>query len=158
MTRIATSASARTGAGAAAAGSGARRTASAVLTLQAGDSIPGNVMPFQGLAFYLVNQDPAAALAKNGFAGPSPIQAWLQACRTSRDRCQAGAKAMSAGAVAAGQTNAAGAAVMPPVPPGHYYVFGHVPYHGRELIWHRSVELQPGPNGDFLDQTNGTVG
>ncbi len=128
------------------------------LSLQAGTAGPGSFTPLSGAVFYVVTHDPDAALVQSGFTGSSPINAWFEACRTSKERCAAGIRAMTAGAVGNTRTDVNGNGEVPQLPAGNYYVVGHAAYQGKELVWHRPLNVHPGENRVILDQTSASLG
>jgi hypothetical protein len=160
MTRVSATTAARPSAAAAASplappSSGPAKSS---LSVQVGAAGPGYFNPIGGAVFYVVTHDPDAALVQAGFVGRSPIDAWFAACRTDQERCKAGIRAMTAGAVGNMRTDVAGNAEVPQLPAGRYYLVGHAAYQGKEVVWHRPVVVQPGPNRVVLDQTNGSIG
>ncbi len=135
------------------AGSGVAR-----LSLQAGAAGPGAFAPFSGAVFYLVTHDPDAALVQAGFTGRSPIDTWFAACHTDQERCKAGIRAMTANAVGNTRTDVNGNGEVPQLPAGRYYIVGHAAYQGREVVWHRPLDVHPGENRVIIDQTMGSLG
>ena len=98
-----------------------------------------------------------AALAKAGFSGANPIDAWLHACAQKQPTCSAGMKAMTASSVGLLTMDPAGRAQTPSLPSGQYFILGFAPYNGKPLVWHRPYFLRPGANSVVLDQTNATA-
>ena len=125
------------------------------VVVEVGAAAPGRVLPIAGANFYLLKDNPDAALAK---AGVPAVEAWRKTCKTDSKSCVAAMQAMTGQALATVKTDAAGNAALPPRKPGNYYLFGLAPYEGKSLIWHRPVGVSPGPNNVFLDHTNATAG
>ena len=105
----------------------------------------------------MVTENPDAALAKAGFSGANPIDAWLHACAQKQPTCSAGMKAMTASSVGLLTMDSAGRARTPSLPSGQYFILGFAPYNGKPLVWHRPYFLRPGANSVVLDQTNATA-
>ena len=129
----------------------------ATLSFNTGISSPGYLTPFTSTQVYLVTENPDAALAKAGFSGANPIDAWLHACAQSQPTCSAGMKAMTASSVGLLTMDSAGRAQTPSLPSGQYFILGFAPYNGKPLVWHRPYFLRPGANSVVLDQTNATA-
>jgi len=132
----------------------------ASLSLLAAVSPPsGTPIPVGDAQVFLQNRAVEASLSGAGFdeAGRSPVQTWAAACKTSADACRAGVRAMMASPVAVVKTDVGGRLTMPPVPPGHYYLFAFVNVRGRALLWNVPVDLHPGSNALVLDGHNAIV-
>ena len=130
----------------------------AVLSLAAGVAQPnGEMAPAGNASFYLEPHNVDRSLSNAGFQAPpglTPLSGWVATCQTNRDLCLLGVKAMEADAVAHVKTDAAGHLVMPPVPPGRYYIFSFAAPGGRPLLWDLPVDLKPGANSIVLDEHN----
>jgi hypothetical protein len=127
------------------------------LSFNTGISSPGYLTPFTSTQVYLVTENPDAALAKAGFSGANPVDAWLRACAQSQPTCSAGMKAMTASSVGLLTMDSAGRAQTPSLPSGQYFILGFAPYNGKPLVWDRPYFLRPGANSVVLDQTNATA-
>jgi hypothetical protein len=142
----------------ASAGSGPR--ASAQLTVAAGVSVPpGGYLPAAGANVFVTTRSADVALAGAGFAaapGGTPVNAWIRASQASPDAFREGVVAMTANPVGVARTDANGRVELPPVPPGHYYVFGFVRLARQPLLWSVPVDLKAGSNTLTLDQQNAT--
>jgi hypothetical protein len=129
----------------------------ATLSFNTGVSSPGQLTPFTSTQVYMVTENPDAALAKAGFDGANPVDAWLQACAQKQPTCSTGMKSMTASSVGLLTMDAAGRAQTPSLPSGQYFILGFAPYDGKPLVWHRPYFLRPGANSVVLDQTNATT-
>lgn len=132
----------------------------ATLSVLSGAATPGQGMlaPFQSVVVYLTTENPDIALAKAGFSGPNPVDAWLAACRQGQKNCKEGMHAMVASAVGTLRVDASGQAKTPALPSGQYFIVGLAPYQGKTLVWHLPYFMRPGNNTLMLNQTNGTFG
>ena len=129
----------------------------ATLSFNTGISSPGQLTPFTSTQVYLVTENPDAALAKAGFSGANPVDAWMRACAQNQPTCSAGMKAMTASSVGLLTMDSTGRAQTPSLPSGQYFILGFAPYNGKPLVWHRPYFLRPGANSVVLDQTNATA-
>ena len=126
----------------------------ATLSFNTGISSPGRLTPFTSTQVFLVAENPDAALAKAGFRGANPIDAWMRACAQNQPTCSAGMKAMTASSVGLLTMDSTGRAQTPSLPSGQYFILGFAPYNGKPLVWDRPYFLRPGANSVVLDQTN----
>jgi hypothetical protein len=126
----------------------------ATLSFDTGISSPGYLTPFSSTQVFLVTENPDASLAKAGFGGANPIDAWLRACAQNQPTCGAGMRAMTASSVSLLTMDSAGKAQTPSLPSGQYFILGFAPYNGKPLVWDRPYFLRPGANSVVLDQTN----
>jgi hypothetical protein len=126
----------------------------ATLSFNTGFSSPGQLTPFTSTQVFLVTENPDASLAKAGFSGANPVEAWMRACAQNQPTCTAGMKAMTASSVGLLTMDATGRAQTPSLPSGQYFLLGFAPYNGKPLVWDRPYFLRPGPNSVVLDQTN----
>jgi len=132
-------------------------TNAAQLSLLAAVAPPsGDSIPITGAQVFLQRRAIEASLSGAGFAevGRTPVQSWATACKSSADACRAGVRAMMADPVAVVKTDAGGRLTMPPVSPGHYYLFAFVNVRGRAFLWNVPVDLRPGGNALVLDEHN----
>jgi hypothetical protein len=139
-------------------GAGAITGGRAVISLRVGATMSGNFVPIGGAVFFVVNQDPEPILAKAGFAGPSAKDSWLAACRTNQDRCAVGARAMVANKVGDTRTDVNGNGEIGDLAAGHYFIFGHGTYQGKDMVWLRPLVVQPGYNKVAIDPSQGSTG
>jgi hypothetical protein len=126
--------------------------------LKAGTTVPGDFIPIGDAVFYIVREDPDVTLAKAGFTGPSPSNAWLTACKTDEARCNVGGRAMAANRVGDMRTNVDGNAEVPDLPPGRYFIFGRAIYQGKTMVWLRPLVVQPGYNRVVFEPKEGSTG
>jgi hypothetical protein len=133
---------------------------SALLTVAAGVSVPpGGYLPVVGANVFVTTQSADAALAGAGFAalpGGTPVNAWVRASQARPDAFHQGVMAMTANPVGVARTDANGRVELPPVPPGHYYVFGFVRLSRQPLLWSVPIDLKAGSNTLTLNQQNAT--
>jgi hypothetical protein len=134
--------------------------ASALLTVAAGVSVPpGGYLPAAGANVFITTRSANTALAGAGFTAPAagtPVNAWVRASQASPDAFRQGVTAMTANPIGVARTDANGRVELPPVPPGHYYVFGFVRLARQPLLWSVPVDLKAGSNTLVLDQQNAT--
>jgi hypothetical protein len=131
----------------------------AVLQFNVGYSAPGSFQPLAAAHIWVTPEDPAATLAKGGYAPPpggTALARIAAGCATPQD-CNRVFYAMTGNAADSVRTDPAGHAQTKPIPPGRYYLVGVVPYQAKAMVWAQAINLQPGSNGVFLDQTNGAV-
>jgi hypothetical protein len=120
-------------------------------------ALPGTPNPLANRPYILLRHSYADALSIGGVTvppGTSPYKFAGQACGTHTPDCPKISAAISADAASAVRANAAGAGVMPGVPPGTYYLMISAVYNNKPLIWGQAVELKPGANSITLDQRN----
>jgi hypothetical protein len=116
----------------------------------------GAAIPIGDTQVFLQSRAVEASLSGAGFdeVGRTPVQTWASACKTNADACRAGVRAMTANPIAVVKTDADGRLTMPPVVPGHYYLFAFVNVRGRAFLWNVPVDLHPGSNALVLDAHN----
>ncbi len=120
---------------------------------------PGAPNPLAGHPYVLLRDSYANALAKAGVSvppGPSPYKYAAAACGGRTPDCQKITDAIKANAASAARADARGAATLPGVPPGAYYLMISLRLNNQSLVWEQAVQLKPGANSITLDQTNAT--
>jgi hypothetical protein len=108
--------------------------------------------PLAGMNFYLMRDDFATTMNKNGYsvpAGAEPKTVFAKACGRpgQRPKCDQMFEASKANAAVMQRADLRGTAVMGPVQPGDYYLLIYSYGPGRPaLYWDEEVTLNPGTN------------
>lgn len=113
--------------------------------------------PLRGANVLILRHSINVALANGGLRASSngtPMKTWHIACAMRTPVCQQGLQAVTADTVGVAKTDAVGRGQTPPLPVGHYFVFGDVQFANRPMIWNLPVELKAGANSVTLDQHN----
>ena len=123
----------------------------ASLAINAAVRIPGpgrNFAPVANAPVYLSSRDLEQTLASAGLMRPTPVDAWLQACRAHAPTCQQGMDAIRGNDPGArGLTDAQGHFTFTHAPVGHFFVvsIGDITL-GHTLIWCVPIDLHAGEN------------
>ena len=113
--------------------------------------------PLVGRPYVLLRDSYANGLAKAGVsvpAGMSPYKYVGSVCSARTPDCQKILDAVNANAISAARADGNGAATLPGVPAGNYYLMISARYNNQSLIWGQAVQLRAGPNSLRLDQSN----
>jgi len=113
----------------------------------------GRFVPSAAMPVLLLPRSMSQALESVGLHSPTPLAAWVEACRTRAPSCGLGLQAMNADPVARGMTDGAGRLALSNLPSGHFYVRaagGGTP----RLLWDLPVDLKSGSNSVTLDDHN----
>jgi hypothetical protein len=78
------------------------------------------------------------------------------ACGTHTPDCPRIMAAINADAASGIRSDATGAATLPGLPPGTYYLMISAVFNKQPLVWEQAVELKAGANSLTLDQRNAT--
>jgi hypothetical protein len=128
--------------------------------LQVGISAGASFTPLPGITLWVTPDNPAINMVQAKLMPPNAVLAnqLVADCKGGGGACDRDLKVMTAKALGAVVTDAAGHANTPPVPPGHYYVMGMAAAAGKIIFWSQPITVQPGGALNLkLDQTNGTV-
>jgi len=132
----------------------------AILSIVSGlGSAPGAPNPLANRPYVLLRHSYANALAIGGVTvppGASPYKYVGIACGTHTADCPKIMAAINADAASGIRSDATGAATLPGLPTGTYYLMISAVYNKQPLVWEQAVELKPGANSLTLDQRNAT--
>jgi hypothetical protein len=120
---------------------------------------PGIPNPLSGHPYVLLRDSYANGLSKAGIsvpAGMSPYKYVGSVCTSRTPDCQRILEAINANAISSVRADANGAATLPGVPPGTYYLMISAQYQNQSLIWGQAVQLKAGQNSLILEQSNAT--
>ena len=121
---------------------------------------PGQPNALAAHPYILLRDSYVDTLTKAGItvpAGTSPYMFTAVACGPNRTPdCAKINAAIGASAISVARSDANGAATLPAVPPGTYYLMISTRYNNQPLAWGQPVQLNPGANSVTLDQKNAT--
>jgi hypothetical protein len=118
---------------------------------------PGAPSPLAGRPYIILRDSYAHTLARAGVmvpAGTSPYKFAGMACGTRTADCPKINDAIKAAAISAARADMSGAAALPGVPPGTYYLMISARIGTQSFVWDGPVQLKPGANSLRLDQRN----
>lgn len=116
---------------------------------------PGAPTPLAGRPYIILRDSYANILAQAGVAvpaGTSPYKFAGMACGNKTPDCQKINDAIKAGAISAARADMSGAAILPGVAPGTYYLMISARIGEQSYIWDHAVQLRSGTNSLMLDQ------
>jgi hypothetical protein len=132
----------------------------AVLSIVSGLAAPpGTPNPLANRPYVLLRHSYANALAIGSVTvppGTSPYKYVGIACGTHTPDCPRIMAAINADAASGIRSDATGAATLPGLPPGTYYLMISAVFNKQPLVWEQAVELKAGANSLTLDQRNAT--
>lgn len=118
---------------------------------------PGAPNPLAGRPYILLRHSYGNALAIGGVTipqGVSPYKYAGTACGTQAPDCPKIMAAIKADSISAARADASGAATLPGVPAGTYYLMISAVFNRQPLVWGQAVQLNTGANAVVLDQRN----
>ncbi len=116
---------------------------------------PGAPNPLAGRPYIILRDSYANILAQAGVivpAGTSPFKFAGMACGNRTPDCQRINDAVKAGAISAARADMSGAANLPGVPPGTYYLMISTRIGNQVFVWDHPIQLHVGANSLALDQ------
>jgi hypothetical protein len=136
----------------------AKPLGNAVLTIKSGFPVQANTPnPLGTSAFMLMRNPVAVVLAKSGTPVPAHVaaqEAIRSACEANKPECGKYLTAVTNDAAAGARADSGGAAVLPGVQPGTYYLTTSAKIGQLVLYWHVKLDLKAGANTITLDTHN----